>query len=71
MEGPIGFIIGIVVGVGFTCGVSFSNIQPDQINQAVTLCTPNGGMATLRSNMWNERTVICINGAKFVNFGEK
>lgn len=71
MWAPIACIIAFVAGVGFTAEMSYSNVNPDQINKAITLCQPNNGLGTLRSNMWNERTVICVNGAVFEKFGEE
>ncbi|MNT55506.1 hypothetical protein D3C71_1836130 [compost metagenome] len=71
MNGVIGTLIGIMVGAGFTAGLSYSNLNPTQFNQATELCSTNGGVGSVRSNMWNDRTVICVNGATFENFGEK
>lgn len=70
MQGAIGFIVGLVAGIGIVAGISYSNLNLGDMEKAKVLCQTNGGVLTLRSNMWNDRTLICINGAQFYKLGE-
>lgn len=70
MGNVIACLIAFIVGVGLAAGISYANINQDLMDKATKSCDINGGLATLRSNMWNDRTVICNNGAQFNKFGE-
>lgn len=68
---PLGYILSVVLGVCLTAQLSYADLNPEQFGQATKLCESNTGVASVRSNMWNERTVICNNGAVFEKFGEE
>ena len=66
-EGEI-FFIGMALGalVAFSIGASIDNkITGATVAKAQQLCSTNEGIAYTETEGWGNRSVICVNGARF------